>query len=68
MVGLIGTAKDDGLPSVTIQENEMEDVRWFHIDEVKKALQSKGENGSFNFPGKSSLGRYLINKWCEEHV
>ena len=67
MVGFFGVAQEDGLPSITIQENEMEDVRWFHRNEILKALSSNGENGDLNFPGKSSLGRYLINKWCEDH-
>jgi len=64
MVGCYGVAKNDGLPSIKV-DDEMEDVKWFHRSEVKAGLLSKGENGTLNFPGKSSLGRYLINRWIE---
>lgn len=67
MVGFYALAEDDGLPAITIDENEMEDIKWFSKSDVKNALLSKGENDSLNFPGKSSLGRFLINKWCDDH-
>jgi len=69
MVGITAIAEEDGLglPQIHIDKKEMEDIRWFHIDEVKNALQSKGENGNLNFPGRSSLGRYLINQWVYEN-
>jgi NADH pyrophosphatase NudC (nudix superfamily) len=67
MVGIRAIAEDSGLPIINIDKNEMEDIKWFHIDEVKNALKSKGENGNINFPGKSSLGRYLINQWVNEN-
>ena len=63
MIGCYGVAKNDGLPSIKVDENEMEDVKWFHRSEVTAGLSSKGENGSLNFPGKSSLGRWIINSW-----
>jgi NAD+ diphosphatase len=54
MIGYFAVAaghRDEGLPSITVQEEEMEDVQWFSKDEIVVALQSG--------PGSTSLMNVL---------
>lgn len=65
------------LPSIEVDQDEMEDVKWFHKDYVAARLQggstaleeyqnlSEAEQ-EFHIPGKSSLARILITKWALE--
>ena len=65
------------LPSIQVDECEMEDVKWFHKDYVAARLQggstaleeyqslSEAEQ-EFHIPGKASLARILITKWALE--
>ena len=62
-------------PKITVNEEEMEDIRWFSKEFVRQRLDggssaltyNPNENESeFHIPGKSSLARVLITKWaCE---
>ena len=73
MSGSSGTA---GLPEIIIDTNEMEDIRWFAKDFVRKGLEHNGstaltfqpseEEAIFHVPGKASLARYLIKGWVDE--
>mmetsp|Transcript_6478 Transcript_6478/g.12194 ORF Transcript_6478/g.12194 Transcript_6478/m.12194 type:complete len:275 (+) Transcript_6478:638-1462(+) len=65
----------DLLPTIRFDQDEMEDVRWFHrkyvaerITEGSTALSYKpmGQEEEFHIPGKSSLARYLILQWVRE--
>ena len=65
------------LPEITIDTNEMEDIRWFHKRFVKERLslvgstalsfQPNDDEKEFHIPGKASLARYLITKWAKEN-
>jgi NAD+ diphosphatase len=43
-------------------EDEMEEVRWFTRDEVRRGL----EEGSFHFPSTFSISYRLVAEWLEE--
>uniref|UniRef100_A0A0G4HXW9 NAD(+) diphosphatase n=1 Tax=Chromera velia CCMP2878 TaxID=1169474 RepID=A0A0G4HXW9_9ALVE len=57
------------LPPTTIEEPDMEDVRWFHRDlvEASFSLSGFGEDGNprFHFPGRRALARRLISDWLD---
>ena len=64
-----------GLPKITVDTNEMEDIRWFSKDYVKERLSGGStardfvpnrSEEEFHIPGKSSLARLLITQWTEE--
>uniref|UniRef100_A0A7S2EJS9 NAD(+) diphosphatase n=1 Tax=Trieres chinensis TaxID=1514140 RepID=A0A7S2EJS9_TRICV len=63
------------LPEVRINEDEMEDVRWFRRDFVARRLgggstaltfEPSDEEAEFHIPGKASLARILITEWALE--
>ena len=62
---------------MTVDTNEMQDIKWVHRDEVREALASNEgsvaiepglESESLTLPGKSSLARRLIAAWAEGEV
>jgi NADH pyrophosphatase NudC (nudix superfamily) len=68
-------ASEGELPSIQIQEHEMESVRWFPKDYVKERLsggstalnyQPTEDEEEFHIPGPSSLARILITQWANE--
>lgn len=76
MVGFQGRAKyaGEGLPTINVDEEEMEDVQWFSRDYVRERVaggstamgyQPTAEEAEFHIPGRSSLARVLITKWVE---
>ena len=64
------------LPTIRIDENEMEDIQWFHRDFVREHLEGGGSTAAnfqpsekeecFHTPGLASLGRMLIYQWAKE--
>ena len=79
MVGFRGKAKagpGKELPTINIDEKEMEDIQWFHRDFVLEHLEGGGSTAAnfqpnekeerFHTPGLASLGRMLIHQWAKE--
>ena len=79
MVGFRGRAVMGGstgdVPDIDFDEKEMEDVRWFSKDYVRKHLEGgstallyepRDEEKEFHLPGKASLARRLVTAWVEE--
>merc|ERR1711862_170922 len=61
------------LPSINVDEYEMESIRWFHKDYVKAGLKGgstalgykpEGQEEEFHIPGRASLARVLITNWA----
>jgi hypothetical protein len=74
MLGFIGHPVEGGLPKISFDSNELEDVKWFSKGDVMKALTLDGSvalsgwqpNESeklLHFPGNSSLARKLLRDW-----
>lgn len=75
MIGFRGEAIEPGLPKIRVDEEEMEDIRWFAKDYVAQRLeggstalgyQPSREEEEFHLPGKASLARLLISQWAKE--
>jgi NAD+ diphosphatase len=65
MIGFQATAEqasDFELPCIKVQEDEMQDVRWFTREQVRAAIQGKGD---ISIPGRASLAYSLITAWSE---
>lgn len=55
-------------PAITIDETELEDVRWFTREDVADALEAigRGENGkAFGAPPKTAIAHVLLRWWVE---
>lgn len=65
MIGCFATAINETLQ---INQQELEDARWFHKEEIQQMVDG---NSSFSIPPKDlSISQYLIRKWlanCEKH-
>jgi len=64
MIGFQATAEpasDGELPRIDVQEDEMQDVRWFTREEVRAAIQGQGD---LSVPGRASLAYSLITSWA----
>jgi NADH pyrophosphatase NudC (nudix superfamily) len=68
-------ADADVLPKINIDENEMEDIQWFHREFVAQRLEGGStalmynpteKEQEFHVPGKASLARLLITQWALE--
>jgi NAD+ diphosphatase len=79
MAGFCGKAKQDGneLPTIQVDEKEMQDVQWFHRDLVRERLEGRSTaldfepnalEREFHIPGPSSLARLLITQWANEKL
>lgn len=84
MFGFHGTAQtapdavDDesqplSLPEITVDTNEMEDIRWFSKQEVRDALLDNSDsrncdknNITLNIPGRASLAHKMIHSWIQQ--
>jgi NAD+ diphosphatase len=65
LIGFQATAEqasDGELPCIKVQEDEMQDVRWFTREQVRAAIQGKGD---VSIPGRASLAYSLIKAWEE---
>lgn len=49
------------LPPVNVDEDELEDVRWFSRDFVRRAIA--GGEGQWHVPSKVSLAHILVHEW-----
>jgi NAD+ diphosphatase len=62
MIGCIAKATSD---NIIIDQDELEDARWFHKNEVYDAIKKKG---SWWPAREGSIARYLINQWLSNDV
>lgn len=60
MIGFVATAADD--ETARADGEEIADVRWFDRDEIRLALDGRGD---VVLPGRASIARRLIREWCE---
>ena len=63
MIGCHGVATST---DITIDEEEMHDVRWFDRDAVKAALAE--ENPELKVPGAMAIAHHLIRSWADGEV
>jgi NAD+ diphosphatase len=61
---MIGCVADAESEEVTIDHAELEDVRWFSLDEVLRALA--GEDGDLFIPPPFAVAHHLVRAWAEE--
>ena len=62
MIGCIAKATST---NIIIDQDELEDARWFHKSEICEAIKTKG---SWWPAREGSIARYLINKWISNSV
>jgi NAD+ diphosphatase len=58
-------ANSDGGEPVA-RDGELEDVRWFHRDDVRAALA--GQGAGLRLPPSVSIAGFLLQLWCSEHL
>ncbi len=61
MLGFQATAISS---AIRLNDEELEDVRWFSLDEVAR-FGAFGEASSHSLPRSDSIARYLIDNWRE---
>lgn len=57
---MIGCTAKATSHNIIIDQNELEDARWFHKSEICEAIETKG---SWWPAREGSIARYLINQW-----
>ncbi len=60
MVGLYADVESEAL---TIDKHELEDARWFTRDQVRAALE---ERGDFGVPPPLAIAYQLIKNWADQ--
>jgi len=65
MIGCLAEAQDT---QISIDEEELSDVRWFSREEIIRAFeaQAKGESHDFYLPGSIAIAHHLIKYWAFE--
>ena len=61
---MIGCHADAATTDISMDNEEMEDVRWFHRDEVLLALTGKSEN--LAIPAPIAIAHHLIKAWASK--
>ncbi len=61
---MIGCHADAATTDISIDPEEMADVRWFHREEVLLALEEKSAN--LKVPGRIAIAHHLIKAWATE--
>ncbi len=59
---MIGCEATAATTEIIRDEEEMEDVRWFHKDEVRLALEER--NPRLMLPGPIAIAHHLIKRWA----
>jgi len=59
MLGFHATARND---TIRCNDDELEDVRWFELDELKQFGES-GETSGYCLPRPDSIARFLMDYW-----
>jgi len=62
MLGFVADAEPDP-PRTT---DELEDARWFDIDEVGRAIRGEGRDGELLLSPSISISRWLVEHWYAE--
>ena len=68
-LSLLGGKSFIGISDAKVQEEELEDARWFSKDFVREALRTESEgelDKRFHVPSSVSLARTLIESWLAE--
>ncbi len=63
MIGCLAQATDT---TITIDESEMADARWFSRDEIRAALSAGGRGKGFFVPPSFAIAHQLIKTWAAE--
>ena len=63
---MIGCHADAATTDISMDNEEMEDVRWFHRDEVHLALT--GNSGNLAIPAPIAIAHHLIKAWASKTV
>ena len=53
---------------ITIDEEELDDVRWFSLEEVQQFGEWEDENAEFRLPRPDSIARFLVDSWLADHT
>ena len=61
MIGCLGEALDE---TITLDQEELEDARWFHRDEVAAMLERRHPDGLFT-PPPMAIAHFLMRAWLE---
>ena len=61
---MIGCHADAVTTDISIDDEEMTDVRWFHRAEVLSALENKSKN--LTLPGPVAIAHHLIKAWATD--
>ena len=59
MIGVIGEARGD---QINIENDELEDARWFSKEQVAAVIKSGGDK-KFRVPEKLAIARHLLDHW-----
>ena len=59
---MIGCHADAATTGISMDEEEMADVRWFHREDVLLALT--GENENLAIPAPIAIAHHLIKAWA----
>lgn len=59
MMGFLAEGLSEG---ITLDERELEDARWVHRDDLRKALSGEGD-GELRLPPPIAIARHLIERW-----
>jgi NAD+ diphosphatase len=63
---MIGCHAEAATTDISIDDEEMLDVRWFHRDEVLMAL--KGTSEVLTVPGPIAIAHHLIKAWANNNM
>ena len=63
---MIGCHADAATTAIVRDDEEMSDVRWFHRDEVLKALEGRSEE--LVVPGPIAIAHHIIKAWANGEV
>ena len=61
---MIGCHADAATTEISMDDDEMADVRWFQRDEVLLALE--GKNNDLEVPGPIAIAHHLIKAWATD--
>lgn len=63
MIGVIGEAQSD---QINIENDELEDARWFSKAEIAEVIKSGGDK-KFRVPEKLAIARHILDHWLAKH-
>ena len=63
---MIGCHAEADTTEISMDTEEMTDVKWFNRQEVLAALN--GENANLLIPGRIAIAHHLIRSWAEGEI